>query len=187
MLGERFEVALLYACQLHADQKRKQSSVPYIAHLLGVTSIVLEDGGSEDEAIAALLHDAVEDQGGLHTLDEIRAKFGAHVADIVLAVSDSYSVPKLPWRARKTAYIKSIENAPPSAVRVSLADKVYNAHSTLQDVRAHGDAAWEKFNGGKEGTIWYYDELIAAFQAHGPSLLLDELSRLVAEINKLST
>ena len=187
MLGERFEVALIYAYQLHADQKRKQSSVPYIAHLLGVTSIVLEDGGSEDEAIAALLHDAVEDQGGLRTLDEIRVKFGAHVADIVLAVSDSYSVPKLPWQARKTAYIKSIENAPPSAVRVSLADKVYNAHSTLQDVRVHGDAAWEKFNGGKEGTLWYYDELINAFQVHGPSPLLDELSRLVAEIKKLST
>jgi (p)ppGpp synthase/HD superfamily hydrolase len=187
MLGERFEVALLYACQLHADQTRKQTSTPYIAHLLGVTSIVLEDGGSEDEAIAALLHDAVEDQGGLRTLGEIREKFGEQVADTVLAVSDSYSVPKLPWRARKTAYIKSIQSASSSAVRVSLADKVYNAHSTLQDVRAHGDAAWEKFNGGKEGTLWYYDGLIEAFKVHGPSPLLDELSRLVDEIKKLST
>jgi (p)ppGpp synthase/HD superfamily hydrolase len=186
MLSDRFEEALVYAARLHAKQTRKRSCVPYIAHLLGVTGIVLEDGGSEDEAIAALLHDAVEDQGGLQTLESIREKFGETVAEIVLEVSDSYSDPKPPWRERKQAYIDSIREASPSAMRVSLADKVYNAGSILQDLRRDGDAAWDKFNGGKDGTLWYYDQLVAAFEVHGPSALLTDLSRIVKQINEFT-
>ena len=184
ILSERFEEALIFAARLHANQTRKQSNTPYIAHLLGVTSIVLEDGGSEDEAIAALLHDAVEDQGGLRTLAEIRNKFGDQVADIVLEVSDSFEEPKPAWRQRKEAYIDSIRESSPPALRVSLADKVYNARSTLQDVRREGESAWEKFNGGREGTLWYYEQLIQAFGQHGQSRLLSELTRIVEKLNQ---
>jgi len=139
-LTSRFENALVYAAQLHARQVRKRSNVPYIAHLLGVTSLVLEDGGQEDEAIAALLHDAVEDQGGIETLKEIQQKFGLEVADIVIGVTDAISDPKPPWRERKEAYIASIRTASPAVLRVSLADKVYNARATLRDIRREGES-----------------------------------------------
>lgn len=185
-LTGRFEDALLYATRLHANQMRKRSSVPYVAHLLGVTSLVLEDGGSEDEAIAALLHDAVEDQGGLETLEEIRIRYGSAVADMVLEVSDSKSEPKPPWQQRKQAYIASIQNASPAAIRISLADKVYNARSILRDVRETGESAWNKFNGGKEGTLWYYEQLIQAFQKHGSRYLLSELIRIFEQLKALS-
>ena len=186
ILTDRFEDALLFATRLHASQLRKRSDVPYIAHLLGVTSLVLEDGGTEDEAIAALLHDAVEDQGGLETLEEIRLRFGEPVAGIVLAMSDSHSVPKPPWRERKEAYINSIRSASPSAIRVSLADKIYNARATLQDIRREGEAAWDKFNGGKDGTLWYYEQLILAFKGRGMSPLLAELIKTVDQLKVLS-
>ena len=187
ILSERFEEALVFAARLHANQTRKRSHVPYIAHLLGVAGIVLEDGGSEDEAIAALLHDAVEDQGGLKTLEDIRRKFGEAVAEIVLAVSDSYTSPKPPWRERKQSYIDSIHDASPSAIRVSLADKVYNARTTLGDLRREGEAAWDKLNGGKDGTLWYYDQLIEAFSKHGRSSLLEEFARIVGQIKAAAT
>jgi len=185
-LTERFEAALVYAAQLHTEQKRKQSTVPYIAHLLGVTSLVLEDGGEENEAIAALLHDAVEDQGGLDTLAEIRLRFGSQVAEIVDSLTDSHSDPKPPWKERKQAYINSIRLASPSVVRVSLADKVYNAHATLRDIRREGEAGWERFNGGKEGTLWYYRQLINEFQLHGSRSLLTELIRIVEDLEQIS-
>ena len=185
-LSERFEEALVYAARLHANQTRRGSGIPYFAHLLGVTAIVLEDGGNEDEAIAALLHDAVEDQGGLSTLEEIRENFGDEVAEIVLSVSDSHSKPKPPWRERKEAYIISIRDASPSTLRVSMADKVYNARSTLQDLRREGESAWDKFNGGKDGTLWYYEQLIVEFEKHGSNSLLSELTRIIEQIKKLS-
>jgi (p)ppGpp synthase/HD superfamily hydrolase len=186
LLTDRFEEALIFAARLHAGQMRKRSNIPYIAHLLGVTSLVLEDGGTENEAIAALLHDAVEDQGGLKTLEETRLRFGELVADIVMAVSDSHTEPKPPWRERKETYISSMREASPSAIRVSLADKVYNARSTLQDLRFEGEAAWLKFNGGKDGTLWYYEQLIQAFDVHGSNPLLSELIRTVDQIKKLA-
>jgi (p)ppGpp synthase/HD superfamily hydrolase len=182
LLDARFEQALVYAFRLHSGQKRKQSQVPYIAHLLGVTGIVLEDGGNEDEAIAALLHDAVEDQGGLETLEEIRMRFGSKVADLVLALSDSYTQPKPPWRERKQVYIDSIPGANPSEIRISLADKVYNARAILRDLRLEGDRIWTQFNGGKEGTLWYYQQLVLAFQTHGEQPLLSELIRILEQI-----
>ncbi len=127
LLNERFDQALNYAIQLHADQLRKGSGVPYLAHLLSVTALVLEDGGSEDEAIAALLHDAVEDQGGLATLEEIRSKFGTHVADIVAGCTDSFEDPRPPWKQRKDRYLQHLAQATPEVRRVSLADKLHNA------------------------------------------------------------
>jgi GTP pyrophosphokinase len=185
-LAERFEDALVYTNRLHAEQRRKRSQVPYIAHLLGVTSLVLEDGGGEDEAIAALLHDAVEDQGGLNTLEEIRQRYGTGVAEIVIAVTDAVTDPKPPWRARKEKYIASIRTASPQALRVSLADKVYNARATLRDIRREGEPAWKRFNGGKEGTLWYYRQLIAEFSKLGSRDLLQELIRIVDQLEQIS-
>jgi len=185
-LGNRFTEALIYATRLHTRQTRKRSSVPYIAHLLGVTALVLEDGGDEDETIAALLHDAVEDQGGLDTLAEIKEKFGEKVATIVLEVSDSTSQPKPPWKERKVAYIESIRGASPSAIRVSLADKVYNARSILRDLHLEGEHAWDKFNGGKQGTIWYYEQLLIEFSRCSSSPLLLELEHSIREIKSLA-
>lgn len=185
-LTEKFEDALIFAARLHAEQKRKRSCVPYFAHLLGVTSLVLEDGGGEDEAIAALLHDAVEDQGGLDTLAEIERRYGPEVAEIVDGLTDAYTYPKPPWKERKKAYIASIRKASPAVIRVSLADKVYNARSTLRDIRNEGEAGWEKFNGGKNGTLWYYRQLINEFRYHGSRSLLSELVRIVDELERLS-
>lgn len=186
LLTERFEEALIYSVRLHAKQTRKKSNIPYVAHLLGVTAMVLENGGDEDEAIAALLHDAVEDQGGLKTLEAIRKKFGERVAEIVYAVTDAYVVPKPPWRERKEKYIASIRTASHSAICVSLADKVYNARTTLRDIRREGESGWARFNGGREGTLWYYHQLIDAFRDHGMNFLFEELEELVDELDDLA-
>lgn len=185
-LSTRFEDALSYATRLHSAQKRKNSNIPYVAHLLGVTALVLEDGGDEDEAIAALLHDAVEDQGGLEILEEIRNRYGERVAKIVDAVTDSYSTPKPPWRERKEQYIQSIGTASESAVRVSLADKVYNASSTLRDIHLEGEDGWSRFKGGKEGTLWYYRQLIDAFQKFGSNYMLRALEHIYAELEDVA-
>jgi (p)ppGpp synthase/HD superfamily hydrolase len=185
-LTNRFEDALVYATELHSGQNRKRSQVPYIAHLLGVTSLVLEDGGDEDEAIAALLHDAVEDQGGLKTLEAIRERYGEHVAMIVSACTDSFTEPKPPWRERKESYLEILRQADPSVQRVSLADKVYNAHSTLRDVQIEGQAAWSKFKQGKQGALWYYHAIIEALDSRSTSYLLTELKEIVAELEQLS-
>ena len=185
-LTERFEDALIYSNKLHAGQLRKGSQVPYIAHLLGVAGLVLEDGGDEDEAIAALLHDAVEDQGGLGTLNEIRMRYGSRVAEIVLSVSDAYEDPKPPWRERKEDYIASIRTADLSAIRVSLADKVYNARASLMDIEQEGESGWSRFNGGKDGTLWYYHQLIGSYRERGSSKLLQELIRVIGELDEIS-
>ncbi len=186
MLGERFEQALVYAARLHAHQERKGSGVPYIAHLLAVAALVLEDGGDEDEAIAALLHDAAEDQGGLATLEDIRRRFGARVADIVAACSDTFVTPKPPWKARKTAYLEHLRDAPPSVRRVSLADKLHNARALLRDYRREGERTWARFTGGREGTLWYYRTLVEVFQATGEDAHTRELARTVAELERLA-
>jgi GTP pyrophosphokinase len=185
MLSSRFEYALAYATRLHADQRRKGSGIPYIAHLLAVCAIVLEYGGGEDEAIAALLHDAVEDQGGPRTREEIRRRFGEAVVAIVDACSDTDEVPKPPWRGRKEAYIARIAAEPAPARLVSAADKLHNARSILKDYREIGDAVWDRFHGGREGTLWYYTTLVDAFRAADGehAALIDELSRVVDEIS----
>src|SRR5436305_7390897 len=144
-LTSRFEEAITFATQLHAKQLRKGTTIPYIAHLLAVTSIVLENGGNEDEAIAALLHDAIEDQGGAATREEIRHRFGDTVVAIVDGCTDAEVIPKPPWRARKEAYIAHVRQAPPSVRLVSGADKLHNARSILADYRVSGDALWQRF------------------------------------------
>ncbi|MGL4620547.1 HD domain-containing protein [Chroococcidiopsis sp.] len=185
MLSSRFTEALTYATELHANQVRKSSGVPYISHLLGVTSIALEYGANEDEAIAALLHDAIEDQGGAATRAEIRRRFGDTVTAIVDGCTDAEIIPKPPWRQRKEAYIATIPQASPSIILVSAADKLHNARSILKDYRALGETVWERFKGGKDGTLWYYRAVIEAFIAKGTTPLSEELERVVAELEQL--
>ncbi len=185
-LTDRFTRALTLACELHRTQARKGSQVPYVAHLLAVASIALEHGASEDEAIAAVLHDAVEDQGGKETAGRIRAEFGDQVADVVLGCSDTDEEPKPPWRARKERYVAHVREASTSVRLVSASDKLHNARSILADYRVHGEAVWEIFRGGRGGTLWYYRALVEAFSLHGRSRLVDELDRVVSELESLA-
>src|SRR3954471_6549911 len=158
-LTQRFDEAVRYAREVHAEQTRKGTKTPYIAHLLGVSSIVLDDGGSEDEAIAALLHDAAEDQGGRARLEDIRAHFGDVVAQIVEDCTDSWETPKKPWAERKRAYAEHARSLPPSSLRVSVADKVHNTYATLRDLRNEGDAVWNRFNAAPDDVLSYYQSL----------------------------
>jgi GTP pyrophosphokinase len=185
-LSQRFQDALVYVTIVHGGQLRKGTAIPYISHLLAVASIVLEYGGTEDEAIAALLHDAVEDAGGQARLADIRARFGDAVGDIVESCSDTDQVPKPAWRARKERYINHLAEASPSARLVSAADKLANVRSILKDFRAHGSSLWRRFNGG-EATLGYYRALANAFQRHGPEELAAELERQVKELEELTS
>ena len=186
MLSARFTDGLIFATQLHGNQTRKGSGVPYIAHLLGVASIALEHGANEDEAIAALLHDAIEDQGGAPTREEICRRFDDTVTAIVDGCTDTDITPKPPWRQRKEAYIAHISKASTSVLLVSASDKLHNARSILNDYRVLGDAVWERFKGGKEGTLWYYRSLVKAFLTAGATPLVNELERTVDELERLA-
>jgi len=185
MLGERFEDALVFAARTHRDQRRKGRDIPYVSHLLAVCSLVIEHGGDEDEAIAALLHDAVEDQGGAAMQGEIERRFGRRVAEIVDACSDTDQQPKPPWRARKEAYIAHLADAPPPVRLVSAADKLHNARTLLEDYRAVGEALWQRFRGGKDGTLWYYGAVEETLRRVGPPPLAGELSRVLAALRAL--
>lgn len=184
-LSPRFELALSYAAVIHAGQQRKGTGIPYIAHLLGVTSIALEYGASEDEAIAALLHDAGEDAGGRGRIEDIRQRFGNEVADIVEGCTDTDVVPKPPWRKRKEDYIAHLASASPSTLLVSAADKLHNARAIVRDLRVHGEALWPRFRGGRE-SLWYYRSLVNALRPKGNSHLVDELACVVSEMESLS-
>jgi GTP pyrophosphokinase len=159
LLTDRFRAALNLTFDLHRTQERKGSGVPYVAHVLGVASLVMEHGGDEDSAIAALLHDAVEDQGGLSVLAQIESDFGKKVAAIVLACSDSVSEPKPPWRERKELYVAHLRRATPEAQLVSACDKLYNLRTILGDYERVGEALWSRFTGGRDGVLWYYGAL----------------------------
>jgi (p)ppGpp synthase/HD superfamily hydrolase len=184
-LTSRFEDALVFATQLHAGQTRKGTAVPYIAHLLSVSSIVLENGGDEDEAIAALLHDAIEDQGGAATRELIRQRFGDTIVSIVDGCTDADTHPKPPWKARKDAYIAHLRIAPASVRLVSAADKLHNARTVLADYRILGEQLWQRFHGGKEGTLWYYRAVTDVLRERGNSPLVQELQRVVSELESL--
>jgi (p)ppGpp synthase/HD superfamily hydrolase len=187
-LGSDFVEALGYAVDAHGDQRRKGTDIPYAAHLLAVCSLVLEAGGSETQAIAALLHDAAEDCGGQPRLDDIRLHFGDEVGDIVEACSDSLSEAadqKLPWEVRKTQYLEHLHDAKADVLLVSLADKLHNATAIVRDVRAGGHDVFERFKGKRTGTLWYYDALAKAFDERrgdlepGGIVLLAELQLAV--------
>jgi len=182
--GEKFEDALLYASRLHRDQVRKGTSTPYITHLMAVASIVGENGGTEDEVVAALLHDAPEDQGGEATLGEIRTQFGDRVAEIVDGCTDTFETPKPPWRERKERYLAHLTDASGSVRLVSSADKLHNARTVLSDYRLLGEDLWTRFNGKKEGTLWYYRAVVGTLQGDGP--IVEELDRVVTELESIS-
>lgn len=182
-LTERFDEALAYASTVHRAQRRKGSETPYVAHLLGVSALAIDAGADEDQAIAALLHDAVEDQGGVARLDDIRKRFGDRVAAIVSDCSDSDTLPKPPWRERKERYINSLSGKSSDSLLVSLCDKIYNAEAILSDLLTDGEQVWDRFRGGKEGTLWYYQAIAAAFEQCRPGHLSRKLSRLVADMH----
>lgn len=181
----RLAAATALAVEIHAAQLRKGTRIPYVAHLLAVAAIVLEHGGDEDQACAALLHDAVED-GGAHWEAVIRDRFGPRVAAIVRACTDADVQPKPPWRARKEAYLAHLEHAGEDAMLVSAADKLHNARAIGADVRAHGQDVFTRFKAGREGTLWYYRALAEVFTRRMPGTLATELWRAVEELQDLS-
>jgi len=194
MLTEKYEQALVFAKQLHNEQKRKGTDIPYISHLIAVSSLVLEAGGDENEAIGALLHDSIEDcpkdyPGGVEGLRKyISNQFGSTVLDIVEHCSDSDVEPKPPWRERKQAYIDAVSSKPKNALLVSCADKLHNARAILSDYRMLGESLWERFNAGRE-SLWYYRSLVIAFKSTSqiPQTLLNELELTVRQIHDLAS
>ena len=187
-LTERFVEALQYASELHRTQTRKGGDIPYLGHLLSVSSLVVEGGGTETQAIAALLHDAVEDQGGAPVLAEIERRFGPEVARIVDECSDTDQVPKPPWEARKKTYIDHLGYASEATILVSLADKLDNARAILRDYRVHGPALWQRFNmKDPQKHLWYYTSLLAVFKVKNTTWLVDELERVLGELEALIT
>lgn len=185
-LSERFDEALVYASAAHRMQVRKGSNIPYVSHLLGVTAIALENGADEDQAIAALLHDAVEDQGGAERLLDIRTRFGERVAQIVADCTDTDVEPKPPWRERKEAYIAGLADKPITSLEVSLADKTHNAGAINTDLRAEGEVVWERFTGRKEGTLWYYRSLADTFARLVPGKASARFALEVEEMEQLA-
>jgi len=184
-LTPRFVDALAYAARKHALHTRKASEVPYLGHLLSVAGLVIEAGGTETQAIAALLHDAAEDQGGEQTLAEIREKFGADVASIVAECSDTLETPKPPWRERKERYIHHLHAASDDAVLVSLADKLDNARAILRDFRALGDEVWRRFSVQDSRLhLWYYRSLLDVFGQRSTSWMVDELRDVIGALEQ---
>jgi GTP pyrophosphokinase len=179
--------AFVFAAEKHKGQTRKASSIPYIAHLMGVASLVLEAGGDEDLAIAALLHDVVEDCGGVPMLKEVRRRFGARVAKVVDGCTDAYTDPKPPWRERKEKYIARLRNEDQETRLVSAADKLNNVRSILSDYRAVGESIWSRFNGGREGTLWYYRTLRDEFRRSRPNRITQDLALAVSELESLAS
>lgn len=192
-LTQRFVQAMHYAHRWHASQTRKGTGIPYLSHLLTVAAIALEHGADEDEAIAALLHDSLED--GPHNTGEPRAQieqqirehFGERVLQIILGCTDTESdgsrgEPKENWKERKTAYLKHLETANASVLLVAASDKLHNARCILRDFRQLGDELWQRFSAGKEGSLWYYRSLAEILRRRLPGNLSAELQELVAEL-----
>jgi GTP pyrophosphokinase len=182
ILTERFKQALVLAYNLHSQQLRKDGRTPYIAHLLSVTALVLENGGNENEAIAALLHDAVEDRGGMATRQHILELFGETVVNIIDGCTESETIPKPPWSERKLRYIQQICDGKKSVQRISLADKLHNGRDLLAALRQEGEIVWLRFHGGKEKTIWFYHSLVSCYQ--DDNYLKQEFMRVIAELEK---
>ncbi|NQW73472.1 MAG: HD domain-containing protein [Actinobacteria bacterium] len=190
LLTEKYSEAVLFASTLHRRQTRKGNDIAYVAHLLGVSSLVLEARGDEDQAIAALLHDAAEDQGGQPTIDVIEGKFGSRVSGIVKACSDSLAEnpgEKASWLVRKTEHIAKLAVAADDVVIVAMADKVHNARAIVSDLSIHGTKTWTKFNASSEQILWYYtSNLLVAQERKAPRFLIDALDRALGEMRGFS-
>ena len=193
VLTDRFTRAIDYARTWHTES-RKGTQIPYMAHLLGVAALVMGEAGrsipvTEDMVIAAVLHDVVEDHGGKPRLDEVREKFGAHVAEMVKGLSDTLAEDhdkKEGWEERKVAYLSKLRNEPEDVLLISAADKVYNATAILDDYKEIGPEVWKRFKRGRNQQLWYFDSLIAIFQLRMSNRLVNELQRVVAELAALS-
>jgi len=185
-LGPRFDEAFRYATNKHAEQTRKKTDVPYISHLMSVAALVLEAGGDEDQTIAALLHDVVEDCGGEPVLEEVRQRFGDRVANIVEGCTDTYTIPKLPWKQRKLDHLEVLRRADEDIRLVSAADKLHNVRTILADYRTEGDRVWERFSGRRDGTLWYYRAVLDVLRHGRSNRLVDELQRVVTELETLA-
>lgn len=187
-MSSRFQQAFEYALEKHREQKRKGSSVPYISHLMSVSALVMEACGDEDQAIAGLLHDVPEDQGGRPALEEIRARFGERVAHIVEGCTDTFEEPKPDWKIRKQQYIEHLKHADNDTKLVSLADKLHNARSILADYRQIREEIWKRFKRGRNEQLWYFGALAAAFEASrsqpGIARLLDEFQRVRRDLEQ---
>jgi (p)ppGpp synthase/HD superfamily hydrolase len=186
-LGPRFLRAFEFAAEKHRKQTRKASTIPYIAHLMGVASLVLEAGGDEDLAIAALLHDVVEDCGGAPMLKEVRRRFGQRVTKIVDGCTDADTDPKPPWRERKEKYIARLKKENAETRLVSAADKLNNVRSILGDYRVVGESVWSRFAGGRDGTLWYYRTLRDEFLRSNPNRITRDLELAVNELESLTS
>jgi (p)ppGpp synthase/HD superfamily hydrolase len=179
-MSDRFAEAFEYAAELHQEQTRKGTEIPYLSHLMAVAALVMENGGDEDQAIAALLHDGPEDQGGRDTLEEIRQRFGERVASIVEGCTDTFEIPKPRWKPRKLGYLEHLRTAPDEVLLVSLADKVHNLRSIARDYQELGESLWERFTASRDETLWYYETLLEIFTRRStPQLapLVDQLRR----------
>jgi (p)ppGpp synthase/HD superfamily hydrolase len=190
VLTERFTEAVEYARQLHTEY-RKGTGIPYMAHLLGVAALVMGDAGgrvpvTEDMVIAALLHDAVEDHGGMPRLLEIKDRFGSEVSRIVAALSDTFAEDhdkKEGWEDRKNNYLLRLRDEPDDVLLISAADKLYNAKAILDDFKEIGPAVFARFKRGAKEQLWYFDELLKVFRAHPPNRIVNDLERVVQELH----
>ena len=190
LLGERFGRALQQTHQLFGGDRRKGGDIPYIAHLLWVCSLVLYDGGDEEEAVAALLHDTLEDKPNLMTREDLLEAYGSRVLSIIDVSTDTprdyLGGVKPPWQQRKLSFLESVEKCSPDLLRVAVADKVDNARSILGDYAQFGEQLWDRFNAGKKDIQWYYRASVDVFRrASFKSTLLDMLDELVGQIEKL--
>jgi (p)ppGpp synthase/HD superfamily hydrolase len=188
LYSERLIDALGVAARLHAGQRRKATDIPYLSHLLGTCSIAMDYGAGEDEAIAALLHDAIEDVQPTAGARAAVAAFGPEVLRIVEGCTDSDTHPKPPWQERKAAYIEHVADLDAPILLVSAADKLHNSRSIVSDLRRSGAETWNRFKGGREGSLWYYRALVDAFRANPahPPELVDEMDRTVTEMESLA-
>lgn len=188
LTSPRLAEAFAYAEKIHRGQTRRKTLAPALSHLMAVTSLVLENGGDEEEAMGALLHDGPEDCEGRETLAEIRGLFGDRVAEIVAGCTDSMEDPKPPWQERKSRYIEHLPTAGDSVLLVSLADKVHNVRSLVVEHRQVGDSLWDRFSASREQSLWYYESLLEVFRAADSSrcaVLVDEMARSLAELKGL--
>jgi len=194
LLSDRFTRAVEYARTLHIE-RRKGTEIPYMAHLLGVASLVMGESGrvdfpvTEDMVIAALLHDTVEDHGGAPRLKDVEFNFGANVARMVEALSDTLAedaFQKEKWEVRKKTYVDRLRDGPPDVQLISAADKLYNAQSILTDYRRIGDEIWRRFKRGRDEQLWYFHELLKVFRNSAGNEIVDELERVVGELERVS-
>ncbi|GAB4460147.1 MAG: HD domain-containing protein [Elainellaceae cyanobacterium] len=187
ILGDRFADAFTYALHLHRYQSRKVNAAPYISHLMAVAALVLEDGGSEEEAIAALLHDAVEDQGGEPIYTEILRRYGSQVAAIVHDCTVPPRAASQTWKSHKLDYLNQIRHASPEAQRVILADKLHNVRSLITNLRQTGESTWSAFAASKADNLWLHQELADLFEQYAHSSLVAEFRQQIHTLLSLAT